>query len=89
MHDTCKCPYCDELCDRESADVGVGVIYGPWGCDNCGWSEAPEYDSRAGIRRDGKDRVFDQYGVSHHVDRFNGEAVLAGLNVAKRGEEKL
>ena len=81
------CPHCATACDRESADVGVGVIYGPWGCSNCGWSENPEYDSRAGVRRDGDDRVFDQYGVSHHATRIGGAAVLAGLNVGKRGEE--
>jgi hypothetical protein len=82
------CPYCDSLCDREHVDVGVGVIYGPWGCSHCGWSEYPEYDSREGIRRDGEDRVFDQFGVSHHVDRFGGVAVLGELNVVKRGEVK-
>lgn len=27
--------------------MGVGVIYGPWGC-GCGWSEAPEYDRSSG-----------------------------------------
>lgn len=83
-----NCPYCEEPCDRESVDVGIGVIHGPWGCGNCGWSESPEYDSRDGIRHDGEDRVFDQFGVSHHVDRFDGALVLGGLNVVKRGEVK-
>jgi hypothetical protein len=82
------CPHCASGCDRESVDVGVGVIHGPWGCSNCGWSEYPEYDSREDIRRSGAERVFDQYGVSHSVDRVSGAAVLAGLNVRNRGERK-
>lgn len=88
MIESYACPYCEELCAREEADIGVGVMYGPWGCSNCGWSENPEYDCRGGIRRDGEDRVHDQYGVSHHVDRPDGMAVLAGLNVSCRGEVK-
>lgn len=63
----------------------MGVIHGPWGCGNCGWSEWEKYDSRKGVRRDGEDRVFDQYGVSHHVERPDGAAVVLGLNVAARG----
>lgn len=43
------CPNCgnDDIY-REEADVGVGIIYGPYGCCNCGWSEDPIYDSRLG-----------------------------------------
>lgn len=82
------CPHCGSPCDRESVDVGIGVMHGPWGCGSCGWSENPEYDSRDCIRRDGDDRVFDQYGVSHHIERLDGVAVLVGLNVEARGEVK-
>jgi len=39
-----KCPECSEACDRDAVDVGVGVIYGPWGCNTCGWSEDPKYN---------------------------------------------
>ena len=56
-------------------------MYGPWGCASCGWPENPEYDCRAGIRRDGDNRVYDQYGNSHHVDRLGGQSILAGMNV--------
>lgn len=42
------CPCCKEPVWRESADVGVGVIYGPWGCSICGWSSDPYYDCRSG-----------------------------------------
>lgn len=40
------CPHCGTECWRDSADVGVGTIYGPWGCPGCGWSESPKYDLR-------------------------------------------
>jgi len=86
--ETCDCPHCGSTCDRDEVDVEVGVIYGPWGCARCGWSSSPEYDSREGIRRDGADRVFDQYGGSHHIDRIGGKAVLAAVNVHSRGEVK-
>lgn len=45
--ETQECPKCGDECWREEVDVGVGVIYGPWGC-SCGWSESPEYDSSEG-----------------------------------------
>lgn len=41
------CPKCGREAYRDSADVGVGIIYGPWGCP-CGWSESPEYDVTEG-----------------------------------------
>ena len=82
------CPHCGELCDHDEVDVGVGVMHGPWGCANCGWSENPKYDSRDSVRRDGVNRVFDQYGTSHHVERLGGVAVIGGLNVLNRGDVK-
>lgn len=42
------CPKCREDCDRDEVDVGVGVIYGPWGCYACGWSEYADYDRSNG-----------------------------------------
>jgi hypothetical protein len=42
-----ECPKCGEDCWRKDVDVGVGVIYGPWGC-SCGWSQDREYDSSEG-----------------------------------------
>ena len=81
-----KCPHCESDCAREEVDIGVGIMTGPWGCPNCGWSDNPVYDCREGIRKDGDDRVLDQYGVSHHVTREGGLNVLAGGNVANRGD---
>lgn len=34
-----NCPKCGDDCWRDSADVGVGIIYGPYNCTYCGWSE--------------------------------------------------
>lgn len=84
MSDSFSCPACGRPCSRESADVGVGVVYGPWGCW-CGWSENEEYDNRAGVVRSG-DRVLDQWGVSHHVSRPSGVAVLDRRNVQTEEE---
>lgn len=39
-----NCERCGNECDRDEVDVGVGVVYGPWGCYECGWSSDPRYD---------------------------------------------
>jgi len=41
------CPKCGYDCYRDEVDVGVGIMYGPYGC-MCGWSEDPRYDSSEG-----------------------------------------
>lgn len=39
------CPNCNQnSCWRDEVDIGVGVQYGPWQCDNCGWYEGHEAD---------------------------------------------
>jgi len=58
------CPKCSNPCNRDSVDVGVGVIHGPYGCSRCGWSEDAEYDLS-----DGKDPVDDKGGV---IDQWGG-----------------
>lgn len=55
------CPNCGAECWRDEADVGVGVIYGPWGCP-CGWSESAEYDVTAGPKLDEHGYQLDQWG---------------------------
>ncbi len=42
------CPVCKNMVWRDSVDVGVGIIHGPWGCGGCGWSSDPFYDCRSG-----------------------------------------
>lgn len=59
------CPRCSEECDRYDVDVGVGVIYGPWGCA-CGWSEAPEYDRSSGSSE------AERANPGFHVDSMGG-----------------
>jgi hypothetical protein len=56
------CPKCGADCWRESADVGVGIIYGPWGCPECCWSESPEYDLSEGQSAVRPAGVIDQWG---------------------------
>lgn len=78
---SCKCPKCGSECGRDEADVGVGVIYGPWGC-SCGWSEYEEYDLSDG--RDGLDErggFTDQYGVYYPPGNLR-----AKLEVAAKAE---
>lgn len=61
-----KCPRCNEDCDRDSVDVGVGVIHGPYGCASCGWSENEEYDlSGSKDPVDEKGGAIDQWGGYH------------------------
>jgi hypothetical protein len=60
--ETKKCPHCDSECWREDADVGVGIIYGPWGCPDCGWSESSDYDLRDGPKTTENGGIIDQFG---------------------------
>lgn len=60
-----NCPNCgsNELW-RDCADVGIGVIFGPWGCADCCWSEDEEYDlsDSSKLPFDEKGGMIDQYG---------------------------
>ncbi len=62
-----QCPKCNgEYLDRDEVDIGVGFIYGPYGCFDCGWSEDSEYDLSEGespVKEDGS--AFDQFGGLH------------------------
>lgn len=49
MNESKVCEKCKTPCDRDEVDVGVGVIYGPWGCSNCGWSDDSRYDCSNGV----------------------------------------
>lgn len=56
-----NCPRCGAACWRDSADVGVGIIYGPWGCP-CGWSESRGYDVTDGPKLTADGYELDQWG---------------------------
>lgn len=69
-----NCPKCgEEDLYRDEVDVGVGIIYGPYGC-MCGWSENPYYDGSNGPSpaqlEELNDRYVDQYGNSHSIPRI-------------------
>ena len=69
------CPKCGEACWREEVDVGVGIIYGPWGCECCGWSSDRRYD-----RGDAEARAAaDAEHPDHIVDQFGGLTPKAGV----------
>lgn len=40
-HESFTCPRCGGLCSRDEADIGIGIMYGPWGCA-CGWLETDD-----------------------------------------------
>jgi hypothetical protein len=44
VSNTDKCPQCGGDLERDEADVGVGVIYGPAGCPACYWTEGSPID---------------------------------------------
>ena len=66
-----KCPKCGGECWRESVDVGVGVIYGPLGCPDCGWSEYAEYDNSEETQYTEAGYYADQWGCVHPMIRKN------------------
>lgn len=38
------CPDCGNFCIRDEVDIGVGTMYSPWRCSECGWSQQEEAD---------------------------------------------
>lgn len=78
----CSCPKCGEECCRDSVDVGVGVIYGPWGCI-CGWSSDPHYDASDGPspaqKEHGSSKYVDSYAGVHSVERIAGNLERFGI----------
>lgn len=88
------CEKCSSPCLQESVDVGVGIIYGPWGCPDCGWSEDKQYDCSNGLlplHPDYPGRFVDQFGSAHSVVRVmenTGDhmSIEAGVLVDHKGE---
>ncbi|MEU4558401.1 hypothetical protein AB0F72_08425 [Actinoplanes sp. NPDC023936] len=66
------CPNCGVMCDRDEADVGVGIIYGPWGC-YCGWSERAEYNLLDGPKLTPDGYELDQWGGATPPQILEGE----------------
>lgn len=57
-----NCPKCGAECGRDEADVGIGIMHGPWGCGACGWSEDDSFDLSAGQWERRDNGVIDQLG---------------------------
>lgn len=58
---TMDCPRCGCPASRDEVDVGVGIIFGPFGC-YCGWSESEEYDVTDGPKLTADGYELDQWG---------------------------
>lgn len=63
--ETQNCEKCGAECSREEVDVGVGIIYGPWGCPECGWSESSQYDVSEGRKYTKNGYMLDQFGNAY------------------------
>jgi hypothetical protein len=80
-----NCPKCDEECYRDEVDVEVGIIYGPYGCPGCGWSESPEYDHSEQYpcqkqREEMPDWYVDQWGGAIKKSAMKDRIANLGLN---------
>lgn len=76
------CPKCGEECCRDDVDVGVGVIYGPWGCPACGWSSDSEYDQSNGpspAQMNNPGWYVDQTGGMRRISAFAEDMARFGL----------
>jgi hypothetical protein len=78
-----NCPKCETPCTRESIHNGIGLLFGPFGCPGCGWSEYEEYDLSDGRDPlDEKGGVLDQWGVYYP----SGNSVALAYRLAKEKE---
>jgi len=78
------CPKCGGETWQDSADVGVGVIYGPRGCGDCGWSESEAYDLSSGRSPiDENGGVTDQFGGYYPP----GNSVALAYRLAEGSED--
>lgn len=61
------CPVCGGRASRPEADVGVGIIFGPASCENCGWVEPDPLESQ--LIEDGDDDWHDAWERDSFGDR--------------------
>jgi len=81
-----KCPACGERATCESVDVGVGIIYGLYGCQ-CGWSEDEKYDIRSGPKYENGYRL-DQWGGLHKQNSLQDLKNTITKNIFKITKEE-
>jgi len=82
MDDDMICPRCGEECWRDSVDVEVGVIHGPCGCPECGWSSDPHYDRSGGRSPASKEQpgwYVDQWGRAQRIEGIVDRCERFGL----------
>lgn len=77
-----KCPKCGGTCHRDSVDIGVGVQHGPYGCEECGWSESDEYDLS-----EGQDPVDERGGVKDQFGGYHPPGSMVALAIRRMREE--
>lgn len=84
-----RCPRCGEELYRHEVDIGIGTEYGPWGCNDCGWSIDRRYDRSDGqsiAAAEHPDCLVDQFGgitpmrpvQAKLLDRFGISVDLVG-----------
>ncbi len=84
-----KCPYCENMCEADWVDVGVGLVQcGPYHCDFCGASQIGPYDKKRELSvKEKKTRWYEPHslpGTSANV--INGKIVSAEIMKAKYQE---
>lgn len=78
------CPKCGGETWQDSADIGVGIIYGPRGCVECGWSEDDEYSMliEENCQPDMRGGYKDQFGGYHPA----GSPMAIAFDRARRAD---
>lgn len=79
------CPKCGcKEIHHDVVDVGIGIMEGPWGCPECGWSESEEYDLSTGCDPvDERGGAIDQYGGYHPP----GSSMALAYRLARKFEK--
>jgi hypothetical protein len=74
-----KCPKCGEACERDSVHNGIAMLFGPYGCPQCKWSESEEYDFSTD-----KNPIDERGGVSDQYGGYYPPGSLTALAHARR-----
>lgn len=68
--DAFHCPKCKSTdCFRDEVDIGVGIQYGPWHCNSCGWFELGAEDILFPLNEDEVDDAFNSDSAISATDR--------------------
>ena len=64
------CPKCGAELWRQSVHNGVGWEYGPYGCEDCKWSEWEIFDLSNGQSNIRDGLIFDQWGMAMRIENI-------------------